>query len=194
MGEEINMHWETEFGLLTIQAANLHQEQTRKGKRQGDFLRVPYIIHPLQVVQRVQRWGIDEPTKENQDFWKALLFHDAIEDTTATSLSLVRLIGVNAASIVTELTKSDEESKEFYMKSFASIDKSVEALVGKIADRLCNVDDFRQDSPKYALKYYEKATPIFSAFAERKAEIVERFGRDQYNRIGDDFSTVYNEL
>ena len=61
------MHWETEFGLLTVQAANLHHEQTRKGGRQGEFLRVPYIVHPLQVIQRVQRWGIDALTEENKE-------------------------------------------------------------------------------------------------------------------------------
>lgn len=49
-----------------------------------------------------------------------------------------------------ELTKGDNEDKNAYMQSFET--KTVEALVAKLADRFCNVTDFLQDSPDYALK------------------------------------------
>lgn len=46
------MQWDFEFGLLTAHVAHLHASKTRKGNKNG--LKTPYIIHPLQVLQKVQ--------------------------------------------------------------------------------------------------------------------------------------------
>ena len=48
----------------------------------------------------------------------------------------------NVVSIVKELTFDPKDmSKEEYMASFAT--KSIDAIIIKIADRLCNVMDFK---------------------------------------------------
>lgn len=169
-----SMNLDAEFGMLTAHLANLHVQQTRKGPRNGVRLRVPYVVHPLQVLQRVQRWGIDDHTEENKAFWKGLLYHDAIEDTTATYEHILGVIGKHAADIVMDLTRPMHVNDTDYMASFA--DKHIEVVVGKIADRLCNVDDFIFDRPAYAFEYFHKADPLFYTYHARKDEAVARFG------------------
>jgi len=156
------------------------------------LLRVPYIIHPLQVLQRIQRWGIDTPTPENCDFWKGILYHDAIEDTTATYDYLIGLIGKCSADIVMELTNTMDEDGGDYMASFVT--KSIEAVVGKVADRLSNVDDFYLDSPDYALKYLHKADPVFDVYRDRKDEVIARFGLDVKRNIDTDYNRMLGKL
>ena len=186
------MKWEAEFGMLTTHATSLHVKHTRKGPKKGYFLRVPYIIHPLQVLQRVQRWGIDDVTPENCDFWKAILYHDAIEDTTATYDYIIGLIGKKAADIVMELTNTMDEDSGDYMESFVT--KSIEAVVGKIADRLSNVDDFYIDSPNYALRYFHKADAVFEVYNRRKDEVISRFGYDVSVKIDENINAMLGKL
>jgi hypothetical protein len=165
------------FASLVIEAANWHTNHAKDGskfrKGKGEGLKIPYIIHPLQVVYRVQRWGIVEPNEANFDFWKAVLFHDILEDTDMPYDELVRLIGENAAVIVQHLTFSGG-SKADYIQSFAN--KPIEAVVAKIADRCCNVDDFGWQAPDYANKYLYMALDLFRLMDSRKQEIMDRFG------------------
>lgn len=186
------MKWEVEFGMLTVHAASLHVKHTRKGPRKGQYMRVPYLIHMLQVLQRAQRWGIDAPTPENCDFWKGLLFHDSIEDTIATYDYLIGLIGKKASDIVMELTNTMDEDTGDYMHSFAT--KSIEAVVGKIADRLSNVDDFYVDDPGYALRYLHKADAVFEVYNRRKDEVIARFGYNVTDKIDNDINSMLEKL
>lgn len=185
------MKWTAEFGLLVSHVANLHVKQTRKGP-QGAFLRIPYVIHPLQVLQRVKRWGIHEANEQNKDLWKAVLFHDSIEDTTANYEHLIGLIGKASADIVLELTHFVDEDAQDYMSSFC--EKSVASLVAKIADRLCNVEDFFLDSPDYALKYFHKADQIFETYNSRKEEVRSTFGDNTVLAIDTDIKDVLERI
>lgn len=183
-------NFELEFGALTHLAAGFHVQQTRKGSSTG--LRVPYIIHPLQVLRRVQMWGIKYPSDENKVFWKALLFHDAIEDTSMTYEFLVGLIGKAAADIVFELSHVPGEDKNLFMRSFNT--KSIEAVVGKIADRLCNVEDFLVDNAHYAKKYYHKADDVFAVFDDRYDEVISRFGNEAAKKILENYRVLGNTV
>jgi len=177
-----------EFGHLTHLLSSFHIQQVRKGKF-DDGLKVPYIIHPLQVLQRMQRWGINKNNLEDQDLWKAALFHDVLEDTPITYKFLQDLIGDVAVGLVAELTHDEKTStKEDYLATFK--EKSVESLVIKIADRLCNVDDFIQDNPGYAYRYMLKAGTLLVAMSNRKDEIKERFGELVYDVMSTDFSNT----
>lgn len=164
------MTWDDQFGQLTVAAAQLHAGQIRK---QGGM---PYLIHPLQVVQRICNWGIDR--HEHGDTWKSALFHDAIEDTAATSDSLTPLIGEFATRLVVSLTFDPAgQSKEAYLAGFQdAATKPIEALVVKLADRFCNVEDFQQVEPSYASIYFWKASSVFEAFHVRKDEVAATYG------------------
>lgn len=186
------MNLDTEFGMLTSHLANLHVLQSRKGARKGILLRVPYVIHPLQVLQRIQRWGIDHPTEENKSFWKGLLYHDVLEDTTATYEHILGVIGKRAADLVMDLTRPMNMDKSDYMASFAI--KDIEVVVGKIADRLCNVDDFVTDNPTYAFKYYHKADLVFETYRNRRDEVIARFGLEVSQAIDNDLLVTLGKI
>jgi len=182
-------NFDLEFGMLTQVASAFHSQQTRKGKDEDEHgLRMPYIVHPLQVLRRLQAWGITARTELNKSLWKALLFHDSVEDTCMTYEYLVGLIGRLAADIVMELSHRPGEDKKLFMASFGT--KSIDSLVGKIADRLENVEDFILDSPGYAKKYFHKADHVFQTFEARYEEVVERFGKETAERIAEDIKST----
>ena len=54
--------------------------------------------------------------------------------------------------------------------------KSPEALIIKLADRICNTEDFLLTDPAYARTYLEKANSLYIAVYERQEEIKQRFG------------------
>ncbi|RCS44757.1 HD domain-containing protein [Bremerella cremea] len=166
------MTWDDQFGQLTVAAAQLHAGQIRK---QGGM---PYLIHPLQVVQRICSWGIDRYA--HGETWKAALFHDAIEDTEATSDSLLPLIGASATRLVVALTFDPAvQTKEAYLAGFQDQHRTpTEAVVVKLADRFCNVEDFLRIDPSYARIYFWKAAAVYQAFEARKKEITSTFGRE----------------
>ena len=110
---------------------------------------VPYICHPIDVMQQVARWGIIDLITYN-----VCLCHDLYEECGRhLSVPIQMLMGNYAESVVDELTFIPEEgkykNKEEYLESFAL--KSVPAIVVKFSDRLCNTKDFQSSDPKYAL-------------------------------------------
>lgn len=123
--------------------------------------------------------------------------HDTVEDTDAT-IEMVRAeFGDEVADLVAELTLEvpDDTPKEIelqlkaeYMETFDK--KSLNALVGKLSDRYCNVKDFYISDPGYAPKYLKKATSLLKAKDSRRLEIVKEFGEDAIVRIDRDFSEL----
>lgn len=75
------------------------------------------------------------------------------------------------------------------MASFAT--KSIDAVIIKIADRLCNVMDFQLTNPDYALKYMNKAKVLFETFEDRRVEIEKKYSRGTYLRIDVAISELY---
>jgi (p)ppGpp synthase/HD superfamily hydrolase len=139
---------------------------------------IPYFYHCVQVSNLVFKFGAG--TVNNQ---LASMCHDVKEENfSVTHEELVSATNEEAAAIVEELTfYPDRMSKEEYMASFAT--KSIDAVIIKIADRLCNVMDFKLTQPDYASKYMFKAIPLFNAFYAKKAEIVTKYGHETYSRI-----------
>lgn len=185
-----------------IQRASIyHFSQSRKDVRNG--IALPYLVHPLEVLKKVWDWGVsDLPTL------LACIYHD-FEDCVGDDpngfmdrvVYAVRTAQVGeppyyrhteeqlpfidkATEIVKELTLVPEIVKEDYLKSFQT--KSVQALVIKVADRLCNSMDFYHSGDrKYAWKYLRKADCVFEAFYDRNEEIVKFFGEDVYKNARD---------
>jgi len=141
---------------------------------------LPYICHPLAVVAQVAEWEI-----ANVVTWKAAICHDVLEDTKLDFEYVVEVIGEEAAGVVEELTfvpdTEDEiwkpsEQKIHYMQSFG--DKSLHALVVKVADRFCNTYDWLSTDPDYAPKYWKMARDLLDSLMNRGAEINEFFGSE----------------
>lgn len=160
-------------------ASEAHMGIYRKRQRGG--VKLPYIIHPLDVLKRIWCWETI-----NETVACAAVLHDVLEDcATCEEAHLNRKFGDKVASIVLELThKLEIESKEAYLQSFQY--KSVESLVIKIADRLCNVDDFKITDVMYAKKYYCLANCLFEFVKERREEIEKEFGENAYSRMSNE--------
>lgn len=133
----------------------------------------------MAVLSQVHDWGIT-----NFVTWAAAACHDVREERPAITIPhLIKVIGEDAAKVVEELTFFPEDNgvpahqqKPAYLRTF--YDKSVHALVVKVADRLSNVCDFLVLDPSYARKYYHKAEDLFGAMMARGEEINEFFQDD----------------
>lgn len=103
----------------------------------------------------------------------------------------MKIIGPKALKIVKELTFDPSVgSKSEYLKSFAN--KSIEALIGKIADRICNTQDFLLQNPRYAIIYYLKAESLMDICRDRLNEIVAQYGTPTYNLMVEDIYSMYD--
>lgn len=129
---------------LVIQAAHFaadkHRDQRRKGVRN-----TPYINHPLEVAERLNRiGGIDDPV-----ILAAAILHDTIEDTETTHGELERVFGHGIADLVAEL--SDEAGLTWQERKRLEIEHashiSPTAKVIKLADKTCNVVDTVANPP-----------------------------------------------
>lgn len=150
-------------------AVNQHGYGDRKGTQ------VPYIYHPLAVCNTLALWGI--PRDEEQDVWCAAILHDTMEDCGTTWSQIAGWIDEPVANLVEELAfrGATKQEKKDYIESFKT--KSVEALVIKLADRFCNVRDFRETDFRYHTKYLEAAVGLIEFGKKRNKEIEERFGQ-----------------
>lgn len=127
---------------------------------------MPYIFHPLEVCKVGSDAGI---TDEN--VLCALVLHDTLEDTTLTESEIEYYFDKKVLSIVKELTKvgiddGTIDDKIEFLKSFFT--KSTEALLCKIADRWCNVKDYKNGKRAWYPAYYAlQAWPIEMEFYKR---------------------------
>jgi len=152
-------------------AVDKHKLTFREGEVKD--VKIPYIIHPMQVMILLVEWQIVDETA-----LRAALCHDILEDTKTSPKEMIAKIGKTATSIVEELTYdvSIHKSKKNYLKTFYK--SSIEALVIKLADRICNVRSFMALSDEYSVIYMKKAEELFKAYELRQSEIDETFGED----------------
>jgi (p)ppGpp synthase/HD superfamily hydrolase len=159
-------------------AVTAHAGQCRKDGN------LPYIVHPMEVLRLLERWGITD-----EAMWAAAVCHDILEDCPQVPHDVVAdTIGPDAMSLVLELTRVVDprldipKQKANYLASWIGA-KSIRSLVIKLADRICNTKDFGMTRPEYARKYWEKAQPIFDALGDRYEELEGFFGRDIAYRV-----------
>ncbi|MEZ5854118.1 MAG: HD domain-containing protein [Hyphomicrobiaceae bacterium] len=129
---------------LVIQAAHFaadkHRDQRRKGVRN-----TPYINHPLEVAERLNRVaGIEDAA-----VLAAAILHDTIEDTQTTKAELTRVFGAKIADLVDELT--DPVGLTWQARKRNEIDHAAHlsstAKLIKLADKTCNVADTATNPP-----------------------------------------------
>ena len=173
-------------------AASLHHGQYRKHLGNAG-IKIPYIIHPLEVTKLVWEWGVGD-----EDLLSAAVCHDVLEDTLFTEKELSKMLSPTVAKIVEELTfipiKDEDKklAKARYIDSF--VNKSIESLVIKLADRFCNVEDLILSDPKYAREYFHKADSLFATWSSRYKEVVKRFGLDVQHRIELSYERILDSM
>ncbi|MHA1150824.1 MAG: HD domain-containing protein [Promethearchaeota archaeon] len=98
---------------------------------------IPYVIHPIRITLILRAAGFNE--FDHEELMVAALLHDLVEDTEMTIEEIEKKFGEKIASIVAELTKPLNGSKERWLKRFTSSSK--EAKIIKMADRIDNLID-----------------------------------------------------
>lgn len=138
------------------------------------YFNIPYISHPLEVMKRLTIWEI-----EDEQMLAAALLHDAIEDAKKEDRDRIardiQNLGGKIYSWVSDLTIYDGVKKEDYIQTFS--EKPLEVLIVKMADRICNLNDFfLENSHGYFPKYLQKSKVLFDIYKTRKDEVFMKFG------------------
>ncbi len=152
-------------------AVSMHYGQNRKDGN------LPYIVHPIDVMHKVASLKI------NRDYLLAVaLCHDILEDCPCepNDIQFMKSNLGEYYSVIEELTFKGGD-KEAYLESFAN--KSLDSLVIKMVDRVCNVLDFKVSSPNYAVKYYGKAKCLEKVLLARKEEFCREYGDEAFNNL-----------
>jgi len=141
-------------------ATNAHLAQKRKGSG------IPYVTHCVEVMKKVSDYGI----RDESPLCAALL-HDVYEDAPEYTDSVKKEFGPYVDLLVEECTRAEGDDatlaeKYSFLNSFYR--KTTHSLIIKIADRFCNVMDYRNSNKdRYAAWYAMQAYPLYGAYIMR---------------------------
>jgi GTP diphosphokinase / guanosine-3',5'-bis(diphosphate) 3'-diphosphatase len=154
-------------------AARKHRDQRRKDPQAS-----PYINHPIALAELLSTvGGVDDPK-----ILAAALLHDTVEDTETTVSELKRQFGSEIASIVAEVTDDKrlpkQRRKELQIEHAPHLSRSAKLV--KLADKICNVHDVRENPPKDWPKerrreYLEWARRVVDGIRGTNARLERRF-------------------
>lgn len=168
-------------------ANKLYKGLSRKGSG------LPFIFHTTDVTKRLSDWGV-----RSEIILSAGLLHDGIEDgfkgkgevisesarIESAKYAIISATNKEILGYVDELTHYPKVcSKQQYMSDRSK--KTIQAMVIKISDRICNVLDFyyENDTKDYSIAYFHKASALWKAFEKRKQEVIDTFGIQVCERI-----------
>ncbi len=167
-------------------ASERHKSQIRKGAG-----KVPYINHPVKVAQLLSQYGEDDP-----DLIISAFLHDVIEDTTKNEKEIKEISGLildkfGEDVLLTVLEVSDnkslpvEERKHLQIIHTPKLSDKAKKL--KIADKICNILDIKNDPPenwpvKRKLAYLDWSKQVVNGAKGLNKKL------DKY------FDQVYNEV
>jgi len=163
-----------------------HAGQYRKGIIGG--FRVPYIIHPFDVMKMAHRLGFgDEITLS------CCILHDAVEDNKDKPevLDAIKALGVpEIVHTVMDLSFLSG-SKEEYMARFALPSMNYRSIVVKAFDRMCNVKDlFINGEKDYARKYMKKADSVYMGLICNQQKIINEWDIYAYRNLMSEWTSL----
>jgi GTP pyrophosphokinase len=140
---------------------------------------VPYLEHLLESLEVLVRGaGVRDP-----DVLRAVLLHDAVEDTPATPADVEERFGPVVAELVDWVTKPPVVSSDRTAKRAAKTaylrrlrDAPPEAVLVKLADRVSNVQRLWQMPPDFQRRYYAETVTYLVPLAEGVPFFEEWFG------------------
>ena len=155
-------------------AAKYHAGQFRKGEEC-----LPYIVHPQAVAERLQSWGESEDSVAAAIAWG----HDLLEDTTVSDAEIIAIAGKEVLDGIKLLTCPENADKAAYLKR-VSESGNRNALLVKIADRICNTRDFiKLKGWQHAYQYMHKADTLLPALNELAEDKVVRNALDEWKTL-----------
>ena len=158
-------------------ATQKHKGQKRIG---GD----DYISHPIAVWEKVKEQGYGE------DYQITALFHDLLEDTTATEQDILEFGNFEILTAVKLLTKQ----KGYDMASYVGAIKTNHiALVVKTADRLHNLQCALVADNDFKRKYVLETVDWYLDFSPEIKKAVKRLA-ESLNAPISELSFLYNPI
>jgi guanosine-3',5'-bis(diphosphate) 3'-pyrophosphohydrolase len=136
---------------------------------------IPYIIHPIRVTMILRAAGFSEFKDSN--LMLAALFHDLLEDTNLSFEDLKAEFGIEVASIVKELSKPENTSKDEWLRTFGTASK--ESKLIKMADRIDNLKDMKLPdwSVEKQKKYAEQGLIILETCRDANSSLAKRLNK-----------------
>ena len=151
-------------------ASKKHKGQVRRGSG------LPYVMHPIMVMELVQQWKGN--SKHIMELKCAALLHDTLEDTDTSYHEIEDKFGPLVASIVMELTSSEEGIKKLgkHEYLYQKMQKmSQYAFTLKLLDRLSNVIDLPSEKYKTrTIKMLNKLMVTRIELTECQEKIIEK--------------------
>ena len=121
-------------------AAIKHKGQFRKGSYQ-----TPFISHPIRVAAMLAENG----EGDSENLLIAAFLHDVIEDTDTNANEIKTKFGEAVCNLVLECT--DDKKLPSWERKQHQINYAPKASVAakklKLADKICNIIDIREDPP-----------------------------------------------
>lgn len=177
-----------------------HFDEIRREGGNG-YVKLPYSIHPIMVVKKIWSWK----ALNNHNLCLALL-HDCLEDSDKNNNFVdydkfkkifgddiaedVKFLSFYCPSGISEKEKSKLKVK--YLETFKNAGLNV--LIVKIADRMCNVEDYMCTKPKYTKSYWLKARVLIETFYFKKDIIISSFSDETFNKIHNEIVKFDNIL
>lgn len=181
-------------------ATKAHEDQTRK------YNGMPYIVHPIDVRKQFHFWGADYVRNNYPEVilhcaYAACFLHDTFEDTTLTEADILKAYhylphGGYIVSMVSNLTDTAKklypyanraERKAIDGARIASVEEWPDIThIIKICDITCNVIDFVDNDPQYALTYI--------AEKQKYIKFLQALPQDQHHFKQTIELTLLNEL
>ncbi len=129
-------------------AQKVHFGQYRKARK------VPYIVHPLGVMEILSLYTDDE------ELLAAAILHDVVEDTPTTVSDIYKNFGSRVAFLVNAVSEQDkkdswENRKREALHSLSSV-KEEEILMLSCADKLHNLRSIEEDRNMLGEKIWDR--------------------------------------
>jgi len=150
-------------------ALEYHNGQIRNGSG------LPYFIHLTDVMKRVTEFGVYD-----LETILGAIGHDLFEDTTIHEGHLKRDFGGNVVRIIRECSREGgdavtRQEKIDFLSSFKK--KSFQSCIIKLADRMSNVNDYRNDGQiAYSKLYALQAYPLYWHLKDNEENLKSQFG------------------
>lgn len=138
-----------------IQLADIYQTAAHGACGQKrKFSGLPYSVHPRAVASLI----VHHTGFAREDIICAALLHDVVEDTHITLDEIEGVFGSHVGDIVAGMTKDTypgcTRAVKFSLETarLAKCGYAVKTI--KLADSICNMQDYIKDDPKYAYEVY----------------------------------------
>jgi len=161
-------------------ATAAHAATGQKRKYTGE----PYILHPAEVVDIIERNAIYYTDKQLAAAW----LHDVVEDTAVTIELITELFGGHVAGLVENLTDVSKPS-DGNRAARKAIDLAhiaqcrPQAATIKVADLISNTQSIAERDPEFARVYLPEKREVLKVLANKADPELLRIATEQIDRL-----------